>query len=408
MELKTLHLKNLGDSKQWRLCRTTLKEYMESLGNKFSDFRIQRKIVKNTYLDKLQETILLGEPMPTITLIAYNFDNQEGTSLSSGNFDILDGLQRTYRLWVIWMLHQIKSEKGLNDSLQLYKYVSETENGNPLFNSDFVTYKLIRGLFEEKGKRSVLDRLIEEFSTYDVYFYIWSGLNENDIINKMLVLNAGQKSVSSTHQYELLFLHFFDRGLQYNQAIKIYRERDNADFTRVKKGEERHVGEYCMSSIVIALQSFIQEKPIRVTPANQIENEKIENDSNISQYFSQEVLSHFIDQIYSIDKSYNQIADMVKWFGKDTTMSGLFAAIGKSLENKSVADITQIAKTVTDRNIDFKLKDFVQEYNNLASTKINVGQYVRNAIFNYSYAYLKKFPISWKEAFNKGKDNEKE
>ena len=71
---------------------------------------VQRKIVKNKYLDDLLTTIDLEEPLPNITL-AYKdgikLTNTGSIVLDDSKLDILDGLQRTYRLWAFWKIYTL-------------------------------------------------------------------------------------------------------------------------------------------------------------------------------------------------------------------------------------------------------------------------------------------------------------
>lgn len=92
------------EKKQWFLCKGNMLEYISTLKRDFSEFQIQRRIVRNGYLDGILKTVTDGEPMPTITLtcpqaIAIKNDSIE---ISPENIEILDGLQRSFRLWVFW------------------------------------------------------------------------------------------------------------------------------------------------------------------------------------------------------------------------------------------------------------------------------------------------------------------
>lgn len=50
--------------------------------------------------------------------------------------------------------------------------------------------------------------IVERFAIFDLY--VWQGLTEEKIINKMLKLNVGQKCVMLTHQFELLYLYMMN------------------------------------------------------------------------------------------------------------------------------------------------------------------------------------------------------
>lgn len=54
-----------------------------------------------------------------------------------------------------------------------------------------------------------MDKLEQAFKEFNLYLYIWGNLTEKEVVNKMLLLNAGQMRVSLQHQYELMFLRVF-------------------------------------------------------------------------------------------------------------------------------------------------------------------------------------------------------
>src|SRR5689334_19852767 len=107
MKLTILDYKQLPD-RGWILCRGNLLEYLENLKEDFYKFSIQRKIVKNQYLDTLISTIEQRDPIPIITL-TYNDKNIKVNvgdilNINMQNVEILDGLQRTFRLWAYYTL----------------------------------------------------------------------------------------------------------------------------------------------------------------------------------------------------------------------------------------------------------------------------------------------------------------
>ena len=99
------------DSKQlenrtWYLGSGNLYEYLCQLRPNFFLYKIQRRLVTNRYLDGIYQTIEQGEPIPPLTLISPQplaVDNGYAV-INLQNIDILDGLQRTYRLWVIYKM----------------------------------------------------------------------------------------------------------------------------------------------------------------------------------------------------------------------------------------------------------------------------------------------------------------
>lgn len=72
---------------------------------------------------------------------------------------------------------------------------------------DFVNATYLKSVLDVRYREIVL----KSYSEYDLIFVVWTGLTDKEVVEKMLVLNAGQRPVSSTHQFEILFLHYFDK-----------------------------------------------------------------------------------------------------------------------------------------------------------------------------------------------------
>ena len=224
----------------------------------------------------------------------------------------------------------------------------------------------------------------------------------------MLILNAGQKQVSSTHQFELLFLHFFeDQKLHYDQQkIMLVREKD-LRFRSVQRGE-RDKGEFLMSSVVIALQSFINGRQLRISAVNKInlDDNKLLNHEKLEQYFNADTLSEFITHLYNLgDLLSIKSPEYIHWYGKDTVLSGIFGAMGAFLLDKGyntdVSAIGWLMLEIDRYNDPFHLLDYYDAYSNkLASTKVNVGNAVRKAIFNYTKELLTMGHSDWNRQFD--------
>lgn len=397
--------KRIG-KKTWYLTKSNLASYMQCLKENFFNFEIQRRIVKNVYLDGILRTIEDGDPMPVITLtISDSIEPIDSSRLIVEDFDILDGLQRTYRLWVVWRIIVIANTNSCRDYKELLNRLKSDEEGNRLLELDFVTVKLLRQLFEEDGKGEIYkDKLLALYEQYDMVFALWEGLTDDEIIKKMLILNAGQRSVSSVHQFELLFLHFFDANkLNLNQDIHLYREKDKRYYS-IRRGI-RNAGEYALASIIIALQSYIEGKPLRVDPSNKV---RFEDDASVEgdvllYYFNEVFLSSFIDRIYRLDCQLKQKgANYEMWYGKDTTLSGIFAAIGSVL-NENTTDLERLDRVISaiaSKPDPFKIGDFDNAYSELSSVRINVGKVLREAIFVYTKGLLTGNEMEWYQAFN--------
>lgn len=418
MKLEVLDTKEVN-GKTWALCKGNLLQYLNALKTDFFEFSVQRRIVNNIYLDNIYLSVEKGEPFPPITLTyADNISlESKGNSIDidENKIEILDGLQRTYRLWVIVFFQKLIKSNNVKDLKSLAEAAKSTPEGEAVLQNRFITPRFIKSFFEEQDGKQYINKLIDSYSNFDVYFNIWTGLDDKAIIRRMLVLNAGQKSVSSTHQFELLFLHFFeDNKLKYNNEVTLVREKD-IQYRDVQKGT-RKIGQYLMSSIVIALQSFINGKQLRISPTNMInlDDNKLLNDEILINYFNAQTLSEFINQLHELGKKLSEKSDRyLKWFGKDTTLSGLFGAMGAYLKETNdqpdVKDISHLIEKFESDKDPFMLNEYYDAYENkLATIKVNVGNAVRKAIFNYTKDFLTDGKSDWYKYFSQYSSDDKE
>ncbi len=407
IKLNLLKVKQVKEDKVWLLAEGNLYEYLNSLKADFYEYAIQRKIVRNDYLDKLFKTVLDNEPFPIITLTTENTDNfNEGEvkEFDSDKVEILDGLQRTFRLWAHLKLYEHYSRNTNPDEIK--DFISEfkqTTEGSLFFELGIFRTSYIKNLIESKRINEIKDK----FENYNVYFYVWLNLSEIEVVNKMLLLNLGQKSVSPKHQFELLFLHFYRHFVAGSSNITIVRERELE--SKTLKGEHRQVGSFLFSSIIIAMLSFYETKAKRVNKSELDFEINEESDLNAPLFqilFEKDFIENFLKCLYrideAIDKSYSGIG--IKWFGKDTTLSGVYAGISEYVnvteilkpisENKEAAyDVSEIReklKAATTKGVDqfillinqnaLELEDFEKAYENLSSRSINIGNVLRSAI----------------------------
>lgn len=405
MKIEILRFKELQNGKRWTLATCNLLDYLASLNNEFFNYDIQRRIVKNSYLDKLWNTVFSGDPLPSITLTAQI--QADGASL--GCFEILDGLQRTFRLWAIKYLDDLIKKTNKKEVLPLINAMKNDEYGERLLDSKVVNRTILRNLLNDDEQINIKS-LMRCYSEQELVLNIWSGLKDEEIIDKMLTLNAGQRSVSSTHQFELMFLHYF-KNLQIPQGVEIIRERDEEYFG--VKNKERKCGQILMSSIIIALQSLIEQKPVRIQTANALRiNDSVVEDSSAS-FFTKKSLEEFLQLLLKLDRKFEK-DNFNLWIMKDTTLSGLFAAIG-AVSNKEIINNVSLMQKIIQMKIEelnpenIQYDEFQLAYNNLSSVTVNIGNAVRKAVYIYFKNLFLNKPMSWQEAFNRnGKENEEE
>lgn len=414
LKLEVLATKSI-QHKTWYLCKGNLLDYLNSLKGDFYDFAIQRRIVKNQYLDILYETILSGDPIPVITLtykekLAGNIKKtSEEFNINMESIEILDGLQRTFRLWAYKKVHDCFTE---NDGFSASDLAKKIKSENPLF---FETGVISTTLIKELIGTGEINKISTVYSTFDVYFVIWQGLKEYEIIQKMLVLNAGQKAVSKTHQFELLFLHFYEDIIKTQSKIKLIKEREE-NSNNIKKGN-RDVGQFMFSSIIVALQSFVEQKPLRISTEglfNELEPDVEIKNTVYNSVFSSEFIKLYLEELYLLDESVTlKETELGKeWFVKDTTLSGVFAAIGRHIkieESWSEKDLAKFAKigfkdlrdAITSKGL--MLSQFTDQYNNMSGRGVNIGNFIRKVVMEYVYELLENSQPNWAEIFERVK-----
>lgn len=291
------HKKKKNGEVSWILAKMNLYDYIGNLKRNFFDYDIQRRIVPNLYLDKIWETVLRDDFIPSITLtttdkaIETDFSKDENL-INLSQCEIIDGLQRTYRLWSLIYLEKVLEKIQSKSADEIIQFIRDdvTYGGNKLFNLKILSRKNLKTLLE--NNHALLDKYIEAYRSFDIIINIWVNLSQEEIIRKMLTLNAGQKGVTSTHQFELLFLHFFE-SLELPKDVQLLREKD-PDYFKIKNGNDRKTGQFLMSSVVIALQSYIQGKPLRISQVNKINIDDFNIDENDAfRYFTKQNLEDF-------------------------------------------------------------------------------------------------------------------
>ena len=407
MKFKILDIRKNGS---WILARVSTWDYLEQLSSDFFKYDIQRGIVNNKYLDSILESIGSEEVLPPFTLVTTNRAYTMSNDLNEGeisSFDILDGLQRTYRLWVYKEIVTFVNDNPDCTALQVLQAMRKRAD----INKDVLTLNHINKFFNKRSRINVVN-FVEKLKAYDIYINLWVGLSEKETIKQMLILNAGQKKVAIAHQYELMYLKLF-KSLGQIDNVNLVRFKAR-EATKVARGE-RNIGDYLVTSVIIALQSYISGKPIRLE-ANALNIEEIDSDDFISTdslgyYFDKQFVREFISIVRQIDNILcmnNQL--YLKWFSKDTSISSIFGAIGfmvreKFCQNDTFAEkgfeyIREELLPIFQGNDVFNLTEYDYMYSSLSSTRINIGSVVRQTIFEYTKDLLKNLNPSWINAMN--------
>ncbi len=421
LKFKVLKHKKLEGDKSWLLCECNLYDYLNTLKPDFYEYAIQRKIVQNDFLDELfSKTVINNEPFPIITLTTkLNTHIEEGKEykFDPSTIEILDGLQRTFRLWAHLFLFQKYADSANKDNYKAFSAeLKNDEKGKMFFDLGILKTSYIHKLIETNK----IEKIKTSFESFKAYFYLWTNLNDFEVVNKMLLLNLGQKSVSAKHQFELLFLYFIRHFQESKSGIKIIRERQTE--AKDLKTENREIGNFLFSSVVIAMISLYESKTKRVNKKEldfEIEDEKSFEAPVFQILFKENVIETFLTCLFKLDSA---IAIRYKgqgkrWFGKDTTLSGIFAGISnfmkidlalkeyvnstpvkyeearKTLIEKTTAGTENLVKAINEGKLD--IDSFNAAYEKLSSRSVNIGNVVRNGIKEYVSETLNGKEANW-------------
>lgn len=387
------------------LASTSLQNYIENLPDNYRDYEIQREIVSNSYLDNLIETILNKKHIPPIVLVIESGDYTISKEvLLVKRFKILDGLQRTFRLKLIWdTIKFFKDEVSKSDEIISYsKFKVSRIYSEKLLEINSTTnilYSLI-----EFYKKNVTYELTDLYDNIQ-WFEIWTDLTPDEEVQKMLILNAGHKPVKTNHQLELLFRNLLPiiKKIK-NGEFELIREKDQSSITYSKNREK---GQFHFSHLISSILSLKEGKTITTnvgliqkTQSSDFEIEEF------SQYFNFEFFSRFIEVLIDLDTKISAVYGELglKWVGREVSLVGVFAATGKYAKEFSLGPIqslnlieSKVLSDVTKLNLD----EYEKLRNSLELSKVNIGTVNKKAIYDAIYDLIsdKLNNILWTKYF---------
>lgn len=389
-----MDIKILDSKPGWILGKVSLLEYIKSLTEENFRYEIQRGIVSNPFLDTILDAVVENKPLAPVSLVSKDFEDGDKT-LSINQFNILDGLQRTFRFWIYYQLAKLAKEKNSND----YRLVTKEFKTICDDYSLAVSPRQVRGLFKHDNAINVWN-LNELYSDFDLYLYIWTDLSVDQEIKQMLILNAGQKQMSLNHQFELIYMRLFEENTFDEGKIKILRSKDG-------KITNRNIGEYSMSTVIIGVQSLVNMKPMRLS-RDMLYKDDFQNDmllSSMDGVFTIGFVRKFLDMFNILDKKISVNQEYSNWFAKDTTISGMMAGIGRHIQALNhdssyvLANLSQSVESIVGAEA-FRLDEYNKVYSELSGAKVNIGKVLRRAVMIYTQNVLDGTAMSWKEAFN--------
>lgn len=295
---------------------------------------------------------MLGAQLPTITLAVNqnvvhetidiiregNNEALESHLSVSGNFSILDGLQRTY------ILHEI-SEEGYQ------------------FNSD--------------------QKLLLEF---------WVEPEVKHLIYRLIVLNAGQKPMSMRHQLELLFLTMAEKLRSDISNLELFVETENRRRSQPKQ--------YPLDRLVEGYQAFLwktQELSKDNIVAQQMLEGSVLDSSEDSLNESFELFKTYLQYLVLIDEKVFSVyresenTSFSHWIASENVIVAYFGSIAdysidENRKKRVQAALQRLITNLSQSNNVYNDPLGIEQFNALVrgfqTKKVNVGVATRKLLFN--------------------------
>ncbi len=368
------------------LTTINLEDYISGLPENYKSYEVQREIVNNSYLDNLISTIINHNHIPPIVLVVDEKNYKiEQSILNISEYKILDGLQRTFRLKLIYDTIKLLDEALENGEREIYELSKLQLNRKfkkkllEIESNSTIIYEL-----KEFAKINGRDKLRNLYNRGQ-WFEIWIGLDSDQEVTKMLILNAGHKPVKTKHQLELLFRNIIPilQKVEFTN-FELLREKE---VSSIQYSKNRVTGQFHFSHIITSVLSLSEGKPL-TTNTNLIQKAQANyfNDEVFDKFLHIDFLKEFIRTLLKIDSIIStEFGDIgVKWMGRETSLVGMFAATGKYINTMHVNPVEallHLKNTITKNPDLLDLSEFEKQRNNLDLAKINIGSVNKKAVY---------------------------
>lgn len=367
MEIKSILTDNKVSARSI-LIEIKVADYLNLAKEILKSNQFQRKRVRGSksVYSLLKKDILSGCVMPPIVL-AYTKDkgnlenNLENTiKTESGNFSLLDGLQRTYTL--------IDIEQETADI--------------PDIQAGFLNGKIRCEIYE--------------------------GINRLGILYRMLTLNTGQTAMSLRHQIEIMYLNFLDIDIQ---GVRLVREVDDS--------RARQANEYNFRDAIEGFNSYIERSESPLDRGDILDNisslENLAKENNDKDLFKEFVSSwdkimrkiqsfniqYPSDELNSVDHEHSEDAAKKLWaangvqaFKRAQAISGFGAAIGllRDDDDSLHFDTLQVSGII----VGSEPEDFITQLNDSIDNINSRAKKIGNAQRLFFRQFFKM--LFWKES----------
>jgi hypothetical protein len=333
----------------------SVDEYLDLVGEKFDQFEIQRNRQEHKAYDRLKVDVSEGALLPSITL-ALKFHLVPAAIEALANFDASSG----------------------KAALEAIVFKKEAIN-------------ILDGLQRTHILRDLRTEGISFKSNHEILAEIWIEPLLQNLIYRIIVLNAGHKPMSMRHQVELLFLTIREKIQEIIPGVELYRETDET--------RRRRPGKLALDRVVSAYHAFITRNP-DISKENIVATTLMESDvttqseermheefSKFIQYLRWYVeLDQEICRIYRVRE--DNIPTGANWFGSENVMTGFFAAISdfstddkrRERTERALKNLLERLKKAKEADDVLALDEFQKVASGFNSRKVNVGRATRKLL----------------------------
>lgn len=232
----------------------------------------------------------------------------------------------------------------------------------------------------EAGEDDSDQKILEEYLERKIRLEIWVGISFGAIAYRMLLLNAGQKPMSIKHQVEILSFKLRDDLASIN-GIDI--------FTSKEKRRRRQPGQFHLSVLAQSFQAWIQRQP-NIDMTNTVMEELLAESAietlgaALSTRESDDAFKDLVRWIVDTDQKLG--VDHLDFFGNDTVMLGLSAAVGEFGADDEMKPDMLAALDILTKRIDKEgpsaigMELFNKLRRGIDSKKFNVGTATREMV----------------------------
>lgn len=390
-------------------CGASLLDYLDSIPKEYNQYEIQRGFVNNVFLDTIVDSVKDNKFIPPIVLVLKEpMDLEKNNKIKNGQFNILDGLQRTIRLKKLY-----EASKFLNDKKLEINELSDFKL-RTYFKKNYANKYITESSYILKAKEKALT--IENFRNFSQWFEIWSDLDKTQQIEKMILLNAGHKSMDLKHQLELIFLTSMNIR-QYNDDkcnndfnetkckkdyLCIINAKDISTRSFYSKKRKYDIHFTLFLDAIIALEKkepfVIDQKSLVDLQANYLDYEIIKiiisEDDNIKALID---FFKFLDDLFC-DKFKEK---GLEFSGRESVIIGFFAALGNYIDFGNFIESIKKLKLVFKENIKYlNIYEFENMKKQVDITAFNIGTimketvyYLTKSIFEDKQITFNSFPV---------------